>query len=73
MLRNVAPFLFFAQLALNAARSWMFFAALSQFLGLPKIVPQFLVILVAIAVFHRLDAIAAWCLAPLATWLAMPA
>ena len=43
--------LFFAQLALNAAWSWMFFAANNPLLGLINIVPQFLVILATILAF----------------------
>jgi len=62
--------LFFAQLALNAAWSWMFFAAHSPALGLVNIVPQLAVILAAIIVFLRLDRFAARCLVPLAVWVA---
>jgi translocator protein len=61
--------LFYIQLALNAAWSWMFFGANSPFLGLINIVPQFVVILFTLAVFRRLDAIAGWCLVPLAAWV----
>jgi len=47
----------------------MFFGANSPLLGLINIVPQFLGILFTLAVFHRLDAIAGWCLVPLAAWV----
>lgn len=62
--------LFFVQLALNAAWSWMFFAAHSPLLGLINIFPQWLLIIATIAAFWPLDRIAAWCLVPLAAWVA---
>jgi translocator protein len=68
--RRLALGLFFIQLALNAAWSWMFFGANSPLLGVINIIPQFLVILATLGVFHRLDRLAAWCLAPLAVWVA---
>jgi tryptophan-rich sensory protein len=68
--RRFALCLFFVQLALNAAWSWAFFGANSALLGVIDIVPQFLVILVTIVAFHRLDRTAAWCLVPLAAWVA---
>lgn len=61
--------LFFVQLTLNAAWSWMFFAAHSPLLGLIDIIPQWLLIIATIAAFWSLDRIAAWCLAPLAAWV----
>jgi benzodiazapine receptor len=61
--------LFIAQLALNAAWSWMFFAANDPLLGLINIVPQILVILATIVAFYRLDRMAGWCLVPLAAWV----
>jgi benzodiazapine receptor len=69
-MRRLALTLYFAQLALNAAWSWMFFGAQSPALGLINIVPQLAVILATIAVFHRLDKLAALCLVPLAAWVA---
>ena len=71
--RRSALTLFFVQLALNAVWSWMFFAANSPLLGLVNIVPQFLVIAATVVAFHRLDRLAAWCLAPLAAWVAFAA
>jgi tryptophan-rich sensory protein len=68
--RQSALTLFFVQLALNAAWSWMFFGAHSPLLGAINIVPQLLVILATVIAFHRLDKIAAWCLVPLAAWVA---
>ena len=47
--RNRALVLFFAQLALNAAWSWMFFAAHSPLLGLLNIIPQFWLIVATVA------------------------
>ena len=68
--RRFALTLFFVQLILNAAWSWMFFGANSPLLGMINIVPQLLVILAAVVAFHRLDKVAAWCLVPLAAWVA---
>ena len=68
-LRTTAVSLFFIQLALNAAWSWMFFWAHSPLLGLINIVPQFLAILATLTAFARLDRVAAWCLVPLALWV----
>jgi tryptophan-rich sensory protein len=67
--RRLALILFFIQLALNAAWSWMFFAAHSPLLGLVNIVPQFLVIVATVIAFARLDWIAGWSLVPLAAWV----
>lgn len=68
--RPLALTLFFLQLALNTAWSWMFFGANNPLLGVINIVPQFLIIVTTAVVFHRLDRIAAWCLVPLAAWVA---
>lgn len=68
--RRLALSLFFIQLALNAAWSWMFFGAHNSLLGVINIVPQFLVIVAAVVAFYRLDKLAAWCLVPLAMWVA---
>ncbi len=67
--RRWALGLFFALLALNAAWSWMFFAAHNPLLGLINIVPQILVILATIVAFYRIDRMAGWCLVPLAAWV----
>jgi tryptophan-rich sensory protein len=67
--RRLALTLFFAQLALNAAWSWMFFGVHNPLLGLINIVPQLLVILATIVAFYNVDKIAAWCLVPLAAWV----
>jgi tryptophan-rich sensory protein len=68
--RRTALTLFFTQLALNAAWSWMFFAAHSPLLGLVNIVPQLGVILATIAAFWQLDRAAGSSLIPLAAWVA---
>jgi benzodiazapine receptor len=68
--RRTALTLFFVQLTLNAAWSWMFFGANSPLLGIINIIPQLLVIIAAVVAFYRLDKAAAWCLAPLAAWVA---
>lgn len=67
--RQTGLMLFFGQLALNAAWSWMFFAAHSPLLGLVNIIPQWLLVAATVAAFARLDRLAAWCLAPLAAWV----
>ena len=67
--RRWALGLFIAQLALNAAWSWMFFAANNPLLGLINIVPQILVIVATMVAFYRLDRMAGWCLVPLAAWV----
>jgi len=71
--RRWALGLFFAQLALNAAWSWMFFAAHNPLLGLINIVPQILLILATIATFYQLDKFAACCIVPLAGWVCFAA
>ena len=68
--RRNALVLFAAQLVLNAAWSWMFFAVHSPALGMINIVPQLIVIVCAIVAFGRLDRLAALCLVPLAAWVA---
>ena len=62
--------LFFLLLALNAAWSWMFFWAHSPLLGLINIVPQLGVVIVTVVSFARVDRLAAFCLLPLAAWVA---
>ena len=59
--RRLALTLFFVQLALNAAWSWMFFGAHNPLLGAVNIIPQLFVILASVVTFHWLDRIAAWC------------
>ncbi len=68
--RRIAVALFVAMLVLNAAWSWMFFAAHNPLLGLVNIVPQWLLVVATIAACWRIDRIAAWCLVPLALWVA---
>lgn len=67
--RAAAVALFFAQLVLNGAWSWMFFAARNPLLGLINIVPQALLVLATVVAFRRLDATAGWLLVPLAAWV----
>jgi translocator protein len=68
-LRNQALSAFAIMLVVNAAWSWMFFAAHSPFLGLVNIVPQLALIAATIVWCHRLDRLAAWCLVPLLAWV----
>lgn len=67
--RRDALIALFTQLILNAAWSWMFFGANSPLLGLINIVPQLLVILLAVKLTYGLDKISAWSLVPLAAWV----
>lgn len=68
--RRWAVVLFGLQLSLNAAWSWMFFGANSPLLGMINIFPQLLIILATIVAFARVDKAAAWCMVPLAVWVA---
>lgn len=68
--RRWAIIAFFGQLSLNAAWPWMFFGAQNPALGLVNIIPQFFVIVATIVAFRRVDRIAAFCMAPLAAWVA---
>src|SRR3569623_1327784 len=72
-LRRLAVLLFYAQLVLNAAWSWMFFAAQSPAAGVANIIPQWLLIVATVAVFWRVDRLAALCLLPLAAWVGFAA
>lgn len=67
--RKIALALFFTQLAMNAGWSWLFFSLHSPLSGLVNIIPQFVVILLTIVHFWRLDRIAALFLVPLAGWV----
>jgi benzodiazapine receptor len=67
--RRLGLTLFYFQLVLNAAWPWMFFGAHNPLLGVINIIPQFLVILVTVGTFYRLDRLAAWCLVPLVAWV----
>lgn len=71
--RRTALMLFFGQLALNVAWSWLFFAAHSPWLGLIDVIPQWLLIVATVGAFTPLDRPAAWCLVPLAAWVAYAA
>ena len=68
--RGPAIAVFLAMLALNVLWSFLFFAARDPLMGLVDIVPQFLLIVAAIALFRPLDRLAAACLIPLALWVA---
>lgn len=67
--RRLALALFFVQLGLNIAWSWMFFAAHSPLLGMINVVPQWLAVIATAVAFYRLDRLAAWCLVPLVAWV----
>ena len=72
-MRRVGLALFFVQLALNAAWSWMFFAAHNPALGVSNIIPQLAAIIATFVVFLRLDVGAAVALIPLAAWVTFAA
>jgi tryptophan-rich sensory protein len=61
--------LFYVQLALNAAWSWMFFAAHSPLLGLVNVVPQLALVIATVIAFYRADRLAGIVIAPLAFWV----
>ena len=67
--RRRALTLFYVQLALNAAGSWMFFAAHSPQFGLINIIPQLILVIATVVAFVRLDRIAGIAIAPLAFWV----
>jgi benzodiazapine receptor len=71
--RRLALSLFFLQLALNVAWSFMFFSAHSPLLGMLNIIPQWILIVATATIFYRLDRIAFWCLQPLLVWVAFAA
>lgn len=71
--RSLALALFFIQLVLNAAWSWMFFWAHNPALGLLNIIPQLLFVVATAAAFYRIDRLAAACLVPLAAWVGFAA
>lgn len=68
-----AVILFVVQLGLNAAWSWMFFAARNPALGLVNIIPQVVVVWACVAAFRRLDAPAGLALLPLGAWVSFAA
>lgn len=65
--------LFVVQLGLNAAWSWMFFAARNPLLGLVNIVPQVVVVWACVVAFRRLDGPAGLALVPLGAWVSFAA
>lgn len=67
--RRSALILFFMQLAMNAAWSWMFFQAHDPLLGLINIVPQLVLIYLTLAAFSGIDKWAGLALVPLAAWV----
>lgn len=71
--RRRALVLFFAQLGMNGAWSWMFFGAQSPLLGMLNIIPQLVLILLAAMTFRSLDKPAGLVLLPLAAWVTFAA
>lgn len=67
--QRTALVLFYMQLALNMAWSWMFFYAQSPGLGLFNIVPQVILVVATATAFIRIDRIAGICLLPLVAWV----
>ena len=68
--RGPAIGVFLALLGLNVLWSFLFFAGHSPLLGLIDIAPQWLLIVLTIALFRPLDRLAAACLVPPALWVA---
>jgi tryptophan-rich sensory protein len=67
--RRNALLLFWTQLALNVAWSWMFFAAHSPLFGLINIVPQLALVIATSIAFMRFDRLAGLALVPLVAWV----
>jgi benzodiazapine receptor len=67
--RRAAIIAFLVQIALNAGWSWAFFAAHSPLGGLLVIAPLLVAIAATILTFRRIDAPAAWLLAPYLAWV----
>ena len=61
---------FFVQLALNLAWSYIFFGRQQIGLALVEIAALFVAIVVTAVLFARTDRLAAWLMAPYATWVA---
>ncbi|HEY8124904.1 MAG TPA: TspO/MBR family protein [Methylocystis sp.] len=68
--RRAAILVFFAQLVLNTAWSFAFFAARNPLLGLVVILPMEALLIATIVWFYRLDRVAGLSLAPTAFWVA---
>lgn len=67
--RRTALILFFIQLGMNGAWSWMFFGAHSPLLGMLNIIPQAIVIFFTANAFRQLDRAAGMSLVPLLAWV----
>jgi tryptophan-rich sensory protein len=72
-LKRVAASLFYLQLLLNAAWSWMFFAAQNPGAGVINIIPQWFMIVATVVAFWRVDRLAGVCLMPLVAWVGFAA
>jgi tryptophan-rich sensory protein len=68
--RQRAVVVYFVQLALNTAWSWVFFALHSPVLGLVVILALLVAIVTTIRFFAGIDRVAAWLLAPYLAWVA---
>lgn len=68
--RKLAIGLFLGQLLFAVLWSFAFFGARSPLLGLAVVVPQWLLVVAAGAVFWRFDRLAGLCFAPLGLWVA---
>ena len=68
--RRAAISVFFAQLVLNAAWSFAFFAARNPSFGLVVILPMAALLIATIVLFWRIDRVAGYALAPTAFWVA---
>ncbi len=70
---RAALIVFFVQLALNFTWSFAFFGAQSTLLGLITITVLWLAVAMTIRVFHPIDRLAAWLLAPYLLWVSFAA
>ena len=71
--RGAAVIWFLVQIALNILWSFAFFAWHSPGSGLAVVVLMWLAIAATIGAFGKLDAVAAWCLAPYIVWVSFAA
>lgn len=67
--RREALAVFFVQLALNGAWSWVFFAGRNPLLGLVVISALLVAIALTIRAFRSLDRLAGWLLVPYLAWV----
>jgi tryptophan-rich sensory protein len=70
---RAAMILFFTQLALNLAWSFLFFGVRSPWLGLVGVVILWLALLATVIVFFQRDRLAGWLMLPYLAWVSFAA